>query len=174
MDRNRLLFGLQFVTDGGDTHPSLDRIDGSIEASDFRIRIEVGGCLNQIHTAVNGTHAQLVIGETAVELRSLYGAFDLNDKKKAGWKWELTKGTDTISFDHILYAGGRRRLDFTAMSKAAFLYSLVLDEKETEITVEESDTEVSARILSSGQTGCTHCSSEVQLSIPLKPTHLVT
>ena len=39
-----LLTAVTFSTDGGDTHPSLDKVkDGRIHASDLRLRLEIGG-----------------------------------------------------------------------------------------------------------------------------------
>lgn len=41
------LFGVHFVTDGGDRHPSLDPIQsGTIQARDLRLRFELGGAID--------------------------------------------------------------------------------------------------------------------------------
>lgn len=138
-----MLFGIRFLTDGGDTHPSLDKISGSIEASDFRIRVELGGFLDHVYAEADGARAHLTIGGHTVQLLTLFTAFELapgnDDGRSRGWTWEVTKKNDLICFDLVLYSGERRKLDFDSMSKAAFLFSLVIDKIESEIVVEEGE-----------------------------------
>lgn len=170
-ERNRLLFGIRFLTDGGDTHPSLDKISGSIEASDFRIRVEVGGFLEYVYAEADGARAHLTIGGHTVELRTLFAAFEhalaSDDDRSRGWKWEVTKKCESICFDIVLYSGERRRLDFDSMGKAAFLFSLVIDKIESEIVVEEGEDAVLARFV--GKPLLSENGASTELSIPLKP-----
>lgn len=170
-ERNRLLFGIRFLTDGGDTHPSLDRICGSIEASDFRIRVELGGFLDQVYAEADGARAYTTIGGNTIVLRSLFAAFEYasvsDDERNRDWEWEVTKENETISFDLILYSGERSRLDFNSMNKAAFLFSLVIDETEPEIIVEEGEDAVLARFV--GKPLSSENGASTELFIPLKP-----
>ncbi|ASA25211.1 hypothetical protein [Paenibacillus donghaensis] len=70
--QGQVLFGIDFVTDGGDTHPNLDRIDGTIRASDFRLRLEIGGHLDGIRVET----AREAAGSPAYGVGNEYGAAD--------------------------------------------------------------------------------------------------
>lgn len=171
-ERNRVLFGIRFLTDGGDTHPSLDRINGCIEASDFRIRVEIGGFLDHICTDTDGARAHATIGGITLGLRTLFAALgiasDHDDERSRSWGWEVAKKNDIVCFDLVLYAGERKILDFVSMSKAAFLFSLVIDEAEPEIVVEEGENTVTARFADSPLSMSN--GESTKLSITLKPT----
>ncbi|WP_169088079.1 hypothetical protein [Paenibacillus sp. PL91] len=171
VEGNQLLLGIRFLTDGGDTHPSLDLIKGSIEASDFRIRIELGGCLEHVSSEAIDERAEAIIGGCKVSLRTLFAAFELEpdqDKKRSGdRKWELTRDSGIICFDLILHAGEARTLDFEAMSKAAVLFSLVIGEAEPAITVESREDVVIASFAGKQQSLLND--GRISLSLALKP-----
>jgi hypothetical protein len=172
VEGSRLLLGIRFLTDGGDTHPSLDRINGCIAASDLRIRVELGGCLDHVDAEVSGERAQAMIGGCKVALRTLFAAFgagteERDDKQSDSWKWELTRSSGMICFDLILHADEDSRIDFVALGKAAVLFSLVIDEAEPEITVEASEDVVAASFAS--KLNAAPNDEPIKLSIGLKP-----
>ncbi|OBZ13606.1 hypothetical protein [Bacillus sp. FJAT-26390] len=172
VEGSQLLLGIRFLTDGGDTHPSLDRIKGSIAASDFRVRIELGGCLDHVDAEVNGERAQAIIGGCKVALRTLFAAFGAGtgacgDKRSDSWKWELTRSNGMICFDLILHDDEDRRIDFEAMGKAAVLFSLVIGEAESEVAVVSSEDAVEASF-ESKRNGVPN-NDPIKLSIALKP-----
>ncbi|MED4955292.1 hypothetical protein NYE69_09935 [Paenibacillus sp. FSL R5-0527] len=59
--RERVWFGVDFASNGGDTHINLDRIDGSMQAEDLRLRLELGGELAgaDIREVKNGAVIQI-------------------------------------------------------------------------------------------------------------------
>ncbi len=65
-----LLAAVTFVTDGGDTHPSLDRVkDGRIHAYDLRLRLEIGGAAaQQVQTREWNIAEPLNLGLTGLNL----------------------------------------------------------------------------------------------------------
>jgi hypothetical protein len=177
--RNQLLLGVNFLTNGGDTHPNLDRIQGRIEATDFRIRMEFGGCLERMSIEQEGAVAQVQINGLPLRFESLYAAFEgdgenhLNYGEKnvssatAGWNWEWSKQGDIYGLDLVIYAGERQTIDFQAMDKAAFLFSLAIGDSVKElplIVIEEEAEHVTAR-RDDNRTD----SLQQQLSISLKP-----
>lgn len=75
---SEVLYGVHFIEDGGDTHPNLDRIDGVIEAEDFRLRLEFGGSLQGVTAEwESGEGTVIAIGERyTIRLRTLFAAFE--------------------------------------------------------------------------------------------------
>jgi len=173
VEGSTLLLGIRFLTDGGDTHPSLDRINGCIAASDLRIRVELGGCLDHVDAEVSGELAQAMIGGSKVALRTLFAAFgagseEYDDKRSDYWKWELTRNSSSICFDLILHAVEDSTIDFEAIGKAAVLFSLVIGEAEPEVIVEVSEDVAAASFVS--KLNAEPNDDPIKLSIGLKPT----
>jgi hypothetical protein len=167
----QLLLGVRFLTNGGDTHPNLDRIQGSIEASDFRLRMEFGGCLDRVSIETEGTKVQVVINGLPLQFESLYSAFEESStddsEEQRGWGWEVTKQEKSYGLDLIIYTGQKKTIDFQSLNKAAFLFSLAIGEtveKLPNIVVEEEAGHVTARITADSAN-----SSSLGVSIPLKP-----
>lgn len=170
-EQGHFLLGVRFLTNGGDTHPNLDRIQGSIETSDFRLRMEFGGCLDRVSVETEGTKAQVRINGLPVRFESLYSAFEEVSSEvtgqKRGWDWEVTKQGDDYGLDLIIYTGQRKTIDFQALNKAAFLISLAIGDASEElpsIVVDEEAGQVTARVLADGVNN-----SLREISIPLKP-----
>lgn len=171
-EHGHLLLGVRFLTNGGDTHPNLDRIQGSMEASDFRLRMEFGGCLDHVSVEAEGTKAQVIINGLPVRFESLYAAFEEASAEvtgqKRGWDWEVTKQGESYGLDLVIYAGQRKTIDFGALNKAAFLISLAIGDAAEElppIVIEEEEGHVTARVEADGVN-----SSSREVSIPLKPS----
>ncbi len=169
-EQGHLLLGIRFLTNGGDTHPNLDRIQGSIAATDFRLRMEFGGCLDRISIETEGTKALVIINELPLSLDSLYAAFDETsavDSGEQGWGWEVTKEGVNYGLDLIIYSGQRKTIDFQALNKAAFLFSLAIDvevEKQPHIWVLEEVDQVTARVIANSGNG-----SVREICIPFRP-----
>ncbi|UKS24538.1 hypothetical protein LOZ80_23300 [Paenibacillus sp. HWE-109] len=129
-DRQHVLFGVEFITNGGDTHPSLDKTGGVIEASDLRLRLEIGGCLDNVSGDSSDNGALISIGKLQMLLRTWYAAFTENNIPQAPLKWEIQENGLTFNVDLILYSGERRSIDFRLIEEAAFLFSFVMDSAE--------------------------------------------
>ncbi|WP_438350245.1 hypothetical protein ACP8HI_06175 [Paenibacillus sp. FA6] len=174
-EHGHLLLGVRFLTNGGDTHPMLDRIQGSIEASDFRLRMEFGGLLDDVSIETEGTKAQVVINGLPLRFDSIYAAFeegmaaDSAEKEQQGWSWEVSKQGqgESVGLDLVIYAGQRKVIDFHTLKKSAFLISLAIGEVVERlplITVVEEAGHVIAQVTTCNQNGSPH-----ELSIPLQP-----
>ncbi|MEK4045574.1 hypothetical protein NSU18_18145 [Paenibacillus sp. FSL H8-0048] len=124
-----VLFGIDFVTDGGDTHPNLDRTGGVIAASDLRLRLEVGGALDEVTAGLTEEGAVISIGGTEFSLITWFAAFSRPANAENRLAWEVHKADGRMNIDMILYAGPRRTLDFTSMQQAALVFSLVAGEE---------------------------------------------
>jgi hypothetical protein len=130
-NRQHVLFGIEFITNGGDTHPSLDKTGGVIEASDLRLRMEIGGCLDQVVGESSDSGAVISIGKLDMLLRTWYAAFTEDGVPHAPMIWEIHEDGRTFNVDLIIYSGERRSIDFRLMQEAAFLFSFVMDSDET-------------------------------------------
>lgn len=123
-DQGHLLFGVDFLTNGGDTHPNLDRINGAIEAEDFRLRLEIGGCLEGIGTESAEDGVVIRISETLIRLTTWFAVFTGHSGAKQNWTWEIHRNEDAVFVDMVLYSGPRKSIDFTSLRQAAFVFSL--------------------------------------------------
>ncbi|AIQ55773.1 hypothetical protein PBOR_01410 [Paenibacillus borealis] len=131
-EAGHLLFGVDFITDGGDTHPNLDRTGGIIEAADLRLRLEVGGCLNGITAGPTDEGASIVVGGTEFILTTWFAAFSGHGGAVRSWAWEIDRAEDIINIDMILYTGPRKSIDFTSLQQAALVFSLEVQPEEEE------------------------------------------
>lgn len=172
-EQGHLLLGVRFLTNGGDTHPNLDRIQGRVEASDFRLRMEFGGCLDRVSVETDSTKAQVNINGIPLRFDSLYAAFEEaapEDGIKQGWDWVVTKQGNVYGLDLVIYEGQRKTIDFHVLNKAAFLFSLAIGdavENQPQIVVEEEAGQVTARVTADDSDG-----SLRELTIPLKPNDI--
>lgn len=119
-----VLAGISFLTNGGDTHPNLDRIDGSIEATDFRLRLEVGGALGGVQASTTGKEAEIRIGNQTVRLMLWHAIF--GEERSGDFRYEISETSGMLAVDVVLYSGGRRRLDFRRMDQALLVFSCKL------------------------------------------------
>ncbi|RAV06423.1 hypothetical protein [Paenibacillus sp. YN15] len=122
-----VLLGIRFLTDGGDSHPNLDKTGGAIEAADFRLRVEFGGELEGVSASAEGQEVIVRIGRTVVHLRTLYAAFCgseadlLPDGPPA---WLISREEGMFACDLVLYSGAAMRMDFRTLEQAALLFLL--------------------------------------------------
>ena len=116
-----------FCTDGGDTHPDLDKVKGAcIEAQDLRIRFEIGGATDRVHIYRESEESfYFDMGECRVHVTVPYAALG---RKRAVCRITEENGhvnetgghkeTGNIKcLDIILYEGERTRLAFDSMEE---------------------------------------------------------
>lgn len=127
-EAGHVLFGIDFITDGGDTHPNLDRTGGVIAASGLRLRLEVGGALEGVTAGLTEEGAVISIGGVEFGLTTWFAAFSGQADAGKGLAWEVHKTDGRMNIDMILYAGPQRILDFTSMQQAALVFSLAAGE----------------------------------------------
>lgn len=161
---NHVLFGISFITNGGDTHPNLDKIEGSIVAEDLRIRLELAGNLEQVSCQVKDRSAEVAVGDTALTLNTWYAAFEeVAPDVVQGWKWEVSEPEGKLALDLVIHAGSKRTIDFRQMQKAAFVCSLFVNLQEERFTA--AVTEEAGLLKARGEWQ----GEEMVLSLPLKP-----
>ncbi|OKP99515.1 hypothetical protein [Paenibacillus sp. P46E] len=131
-DQGQVLFGIDFITDGGDTHPNLDPTGGAIEADDLRLRLEIGGHLDGVSAVSTREGAILRIGETECILTTWFAAFTGHSGAQRDWTWEIQKTADLLLVELILYSGPRRTIDFKALQQAAMVFSLDIQQAPDE------------------------------------------
>jgi hypothetical protein len=124
----RVLGAVTLVTDGGDTHISLNRVrDGTITTSDLRLRFELGGPAAQ--TAIvalhpNGHQARLTLGKVQATLVLAYARF-----AHASPKLEVGEGPDLRWIDLVLHAGSQQTIDLRSLEEAVVGFALAIGEE---------------------------------------------
>lgn len=137
--RGTVLFGLTFATNGGGTHPNLDRVEGRIVASDLRIRFEIGGSQDAIslEKQENGI-VHLRIAGIQLKVKTIYGIFDERNQ----FDWELSRDENKTYLDMVLHIGLARSFDFHQIGQACCLVAFAVggddDPLETELDVQQA------------------------------------
>ena len=122
-----VLLGIRFLTDGGDTHPNLDKTGGVIEAADFRLRAEFGGHLEGVSAVVEagGKEAVVGIGRTEIRLQALSAVFNGSGGLSGpAMPWTVSREEDVLACDLVLHSGAAQRIDFHTMEQAVMLFLL--------------------------------------------------
>jgi hypothetical protein len=143
------------VTDGGDTHISLNRVrDGTITTSDLRLRFELGGAAAQTATTAldhQGLTAQLSLGTIDAELTLAYGRFSSQPLKL-----EAGADADIRWVDVVLHAGSPRTIDLRTLDEAVVGFALAIGGRASPNVRRDAD--------------LLHLSdSELVVSVPVKP-----
>ncbi len=114
----KALVGMLLMTDGGDKHPSLDKIrDATIRASDLRIRWEFGGAAKDLRiTAPRSPHQQTHIQSQGMHFRiaapyACIGEFPA--------RWEAGRDESTAYLDLVFYSGEERTFKLDTLTPAA-------------------------------------------------------
>jgi len=165
--QNQVLFAISFVTDGGDTHPNLDMIDGTITARDLRIRLELDGYLNDILCDSDGQTVQLKVGSTTLQLRKWFAAFDVKNDTMRGLQqqeWQINKlDNGKWGLDLVIYNGESKQIDFRKLDQAAFVFSLALNSPGGLVSIETEEDSQLIKLKYIVQ------EENMSLSLPLKP-----
>ncbi|MGO4273509.1 hypothetical protein AB4Z22_27370, partial [Paenibacillus sp. TAF58] len=103
---------------------------GVIKASDLRLRLEIGGCLDNVVGNSSDSGAVISIGKLQMLLWTWYAAFMEDNIPQASLKWEIHEDGRTFNVDLIIYSGERRSIDFRSIQEAVFLFSFVMDSAE--------------------------------------------
>ncbi len=159
---NRVLAAINFITNGGDKHISIDRLkEGQFKAKDLRLRFEFGNVSNPdellLPTTNNGLFT-IVLDQLKFNLQLYFNVFE---NLKGHWE----KGSDgKVSWiDFVLYSGSEKDFDLTKISKAALGFTLSLESsaKNPEPKKHEvSEKEGLMKVLWNG----------LSLNIPVKPS----
>jgi hypothetical protein len=158
-----VLAGVNFATDGGDTHPSLDRIkNATIRAKDFRLRFEFGGAVGKTSLTAPATlseAARLRFERLDVALRVPFARLD-----GAEGRWEA--GSDEQKqitwLDVMLYAGDEKEINFAKVQEAVIgLFVRFSTSKQAPPSVQVA--------VSNGRMNLAAAEVPLQLSLPVRP-----
>ena len=160
-EAGEVLFGVSFLTNGGDTHPNLDWTEGVIEASDFRLRLELGGCLDGVEADVQGDRATVRIGGLTLRLDCGHAVFGEGLPRE--WSIESDEEDGRLFVDLPIYAGQPKRIDLRALDRAAFLFALSVDGEDSAEApqISASADRLEARVRRGGR--------ELAVTLPLRP-----
>lgn len=129
-NEGRILAGICFASDGGDLHCNLDRIqDATVEASDWRLRIELHGQLEvpQLPKSFSTeTPITFALGDGAtVAIRIPWVEFGGVEPR-----WEVTQENGKTGLDLVLYHGAPRRFIFDNNFPCGMGFALSMGESE--------------------------------------------
>ena len=129
-EKGKILTGINFTTNQGDTHCNLDMVkDATISAEDLRIRYLFGGDVSGLQVEQTDNHSFLITdSRSSITLRVDFPYAVFSDLPVS---YEITRGPDMLGLDVVLYHGPRRDLNFGVMEKAAI--AAVLEISNTDI-----------------------------------------
>ncbi|MBD0381498.1 hypothetical protein [Paenibacillus sedimenti] len=117
--RGNALFGVNFATDGGGTHPNLDKVHGRITASDLRLRFEIGGCQDHIDLVEHEDRVRVRIAGISVAIDKLYCLMD----GETDFRWEISRDGRQTCVDLVIHSGEPAAFDFHQIPNACFLFA---------------------------------------------------
>lgn len=139
-DSTNVLAVFNISEDGGDTHPSLDRMtNGIFHAKDLRLRIEIGGNVQNARFVRTGNRQN----EIHFISPGLCASFDVPyvnwDNQKCDW--EFSQVGEKICADFVLYSGREKEIDLNHLQEAVlglyvalFLPSDTIDSRQVAVS----------------------------------------
>jgi hypothetical protein len=118
---------IAFATDSGDTHISIDRIRGSIHATDLRLRFEFEGTLETLQLTQSTNDIFTVQGQDREVHFMIQRIADSFDGKPFQWQRHEEDGKPVI--DAILYTGKEKLFDFETMQEAYLAFAFQINDK---------------------------------------------
>lgn len=124
-DSTNVLGAINFTTNGGDRHVTIDVIkDATIKATDLRLRFEFTGDLSSINFASTDQQKRLVQGSSGkVNFR-----IELPVVKFEDFKGSLTTGGDDKNkwIDFVIYSGAEKEFNFEKIQEAIIGFLVTL------------------------------------------------
>lgn len=158
-----VLAGVNFATDGGDTHPSLDRIkSATIRAKDLRLRFEFGGEAGRFvftTPAKLSDPADLRFDDLRLRLAVPYARFD---PAQGRWDTGRDEAKRTAWCDVVLHAGVEKefRLDQLEQAVVGMLVSFLIEGRQPPVAQAE---------ISDGRLVLATDKPGLRLSLPVRP-----
>lgn len=106
-----------FVTNRGDTHTIFDNTEGKIVTSDFRLRFEIKGNIQNLNIETEGNELSVSYGDTKLFYKIPYAVFG-----DIPIKFELTKTDSVMYFDAVLDISEKTEINFKALESAIFQF----------------------------------------------------
>lgn len=155
------LYGFNLATDNGAWHQDLDIINGRFQANDLRIRIALGGDVEQLDLPVvqDGKKLNTVIGMTRLNLEAV-----LDDSDYGALEAKVEREPGALNLDYVIYAGITRDFDFHELHKAVWMFALSLGEAEKPPKIELTPQEGA---MVTAETG--HGENRMSITLPVAP-----
>ena len=137
-DSTNVLGAINFTTNGGDKHVTIDVIkDATIKATDLKLRFEFSGDISSVKIEKPDIKEQSVSGTSgnvAFRINLPYAKFD-----ELEGKWVIGGDEKSKWIDFVIYSGNEREFNFSEIQEAVlgFLFSLKVG------SISESPIEVS-------------------------------
>ena len=158
---NQVLAVINFISNGGDKHISIDRFkDGKITAKDLRLRFEFGNVKSPDELAV----PKSVNDPFVINLDELEFNFQLYSSEFDGAKGHWEKGGDgkTSWIDFVFYSGEEKEIDLIKMNRAVSGFIFELNSTEVKQEFKKADVSEKEGILKIEWNG-------LKLETPVKP-----
>jgi len=157
---NKVLAGINFVTDGGDKHISIDRLkEGQFSAKDLRLRFEFGNVGNselEIPSSKNDL-ISFKVDDLQFNIHLYLSLFDgLNGHWEKG-------GEDKNSWiDFVIYSGGDRDFNLSQVKEAILGYTFSMGTEQDKVSDIKPEYIIENGIMNASWNG-------LRLEIPVKP-----
>lgn len=157
---NCVLAAINWGTNGGDKHISIDRIrDGQFKAKDLRLRFEFGNCKNLNVNLPTGKNVAFTIDACGVKagICLLEARFD----NLKGY-WEKGGDGENSWIDYVIYSGDEKEFDLTQVSQAIYAFALSLGDISGEYSVDNATAVISGNLLNATW-------GELSIQAPVRP-----
>lgn len=126
-DKNKVLAGINFVTNGGDKHITIDRLkEGRFKAKDLRLRFEFPASTSLSNLQLPDTVLE-PFGFLAGNLPFYIQAYKLEFGDLKG-KWVTGRDGSTAWIDFVIYSGASKEFNLTELNSAILGFALTIDE----------------------------------------------
>lgn len=124
-DSTNVLGAINFTTNGGDRHVTIDVIENAtIKATDLRLRFEFGGDISSVSFNAPEVGKNLVVGKSG----KLNFRIELPYQKFGDYKgnWSIDGNDKNKWIDFVIYSGSEKEFNFGEIQEAVlgFLFSL--------------------------------------------------
>ncbi len=158
---NKVLAGINFISNGGDKHISIDRLkEGKFVARDLRLRFELGNVQNTEELSLPASANE----PFSFTIDQLNFNFELYIAEIKGLKghWEKGGSGKTSWIDFVFYSGEETEFDLTKISKAVIGFTFSIELEKEGPTFQKAVVSEKAGILNATWNG-------LMLEIPVKP-----
>lgn len=157
---NNILAVINFGTNGGDKHLSIDRIrEGKFRAKDLRLRFEFGNC-KEINTTlpakqedtfpISTESGQMAIRLLEAQFDNLKGYWEKGGDEKNSW------------VDYVIYSGKEKEFDLTKVQQAIYAFALSFGNPTDEISVDGAKAVITENTLNASW-------GKLSVQAPVKP-----
>ena len=125
-NENKVLSGINFISNGGDKHISIDRLqNGNFRAKDLRLRFEFGNAANADLFALP-TSTNEPFNFTIDQLQFSFQLYSAEFNGLKGY-WEKGGSGKTSWIDFVFYSGAESEFDLTKISRAVESITFSID-----------------------------------------------